>query len=233
MIGTGSNDRAAEEGSADGASRSEPLFDKGAYFIGKAVWGKGYSELLERLAEQKAVRAGGAMPIDIFGTGEDLGEARPFLCCTCLPCAFSSLSHGGRDVLPLKAVPDRRRGDMRASSSLLAVVAHRDRTSWRDRTFIGVSSVLCAQIKSRAAKLGLNCSFLGARDHMDDSIAGYRVFVNASTSDVVATTSAEALAMGKWCAADFVTYRLKTRGWRSTSRLWLHCQGIVQNIGTV
>ena len=54
------------------------------------------------------------------------------------------------------------------------------------------------QIKARAVKLGLNCSFLGARDHMDDSIAGYRVFVNASTSDVVATTSAEALAMGKW-----------------------------------
>ena len=52
-----------------------PLFDKGAYFIGKAVWGKGYSELLERLAEQKAVLDGAAMPIDIFGTGEDLDEA--------------------------------------------------------------------------------------------------------------------------------------------------------------
>ena len=69
-----------------------------------------------------------------------------------------------------------------------------------------VSNVICAtctvwavQIKARAAKLGLNCSFQGARDHMDDSIVGYRVFVNASTSDVVATTSAEALAMGKWC----------------------------------
>ena len=56
------------------------------------------------------------------------------------------------------------------------------------------------QIKARAAKLGLNCSFQGACDHMDDSIAGYRVFVNASTSDVVATTSAEGLAMGKWSA---------------------------------
>ena len=54
------------------------MFDKGAYFIGKAVWGKGFSELLERLAEQKAARNGGAMPIDIFGTGEDLAEVPAF-----------------------------------------------------------------------------------------------------------------------------------------------------------
>jgi len=85
-VGNGVDARATEEGPEDGAS-SQPLFDKGAYFIGKAVWGKGYSELLERLAEQKAVRDGGAMPIDVFGTGEDLGEARHIPCYTCLPSA--------------------------------------------------------------------------------------------------------------------------------------------------
>ena len=71
MKGDDPADRAGESACAAEA----PLFDKGAYFIGKAVWGKGYSELLDRLADQKAVLDGVPMPIDIYGTGEDLDEA--------------------------------------------------------------------------------------------------------------------------------------------------------------
>ncbi|CAL5218834.1 g565 [Coccomyxa viridis] len=101
-------------------------FSKGAYFIGKAVWGKGYTELLELLREHRE-RHGFNLPVDVFGTGEDLDA-----------------------------------------------------------------------IKARAQQYELEVHFQGARDHLDDSIHPYRVFINPSTSDVVATTSAEALAMGKW-----------------------------------
>ena len=51
---------------------------------------------------------------------------------------------------------------------------------------------------AQAAEQGLALRMHGGVDHLDARLRGYRVFLNPSTSDVVATTSAEALAMGKW-----------------------------------
>jgi hypothetical protein len=62
----------------------EGSFDKGAYFIGKAVWGKGYGTLLQRMKEAKD--AGNNFHLDCFGSGEDSDEvscsprAMPILC---------------------------------------------------------------------------------------------------------------------------------------------------------
>ncbi|KAK9789576.1 hypothetical protein WJX73_004366 [Symbiochloris irregularis] len=106
----------------DGGAR----FSRGAYFIGKAIWAKGYTELLD-LMDQHKRRGEAKLDIDCYGSGEDLNE-----------------------------------------------------------------------MKTTAAKQKLDLHFHGARDHLDESIHEYKAFVNPSKSDVVATTTAEALAMGKW-----------------------------------
>mmetsp|Transcript_7689 Transcript_7689/g.19740 ORF Transcript_7689/g.19740 Transcript_7689/m.19740 type:complete len:524 (+) Transcript_7689:233-1804(+) len=114
------------------AAKGPSYFTKGAYFIGKAVWGKGYRELLQLMSHDREATQGSggqAAPIhlDVFGSGEDL-----------------------------------------------------------------------AVIKEEARVRQLACTFHGSRDHLAPELQGYKCFVNPSLSDVVATTSAEALAMGKW-----------------------------------
>ncbi|KAM0939765.1 putative digalactosyldiacylglycerol synthase [Dioscorea sansibarensis] len=105
--------------------RGQQAFSKGAYFLGKMVWAKGYSELIDLLSKHKNDLQG--FKLDIYGNGED-----------------------SREIL------------------------------------------------STARKLDLNLNFLKGRDHADDSLHGYKVFVNPSVSDVLCTATAEALAMGKF-----------------------------------
>ncbi|XP_073004557.1 digalactosyldiacylglycerol synthase 1, chloroplastic-like [Typha latifolia] len=103
----------------------QKAFPKGAYFLGKMVWAKGYRELIDLLAKHKSDLEG--FKLDVYGNGED--------------------SH---------------------------------------------------EVQSAAKKLNLNLNFLKGRDHADDSLHGYKVFVNPSVSDVLCTATAEALAMGKF-----------------------------------
>eukprot|EP00286_Rhodomonas_abbreviata_P006106 CAMPEP_0181330554 /NCGR_PEP_ID=MMETSP1101-20121128/23965_1 /TAXON_ID=46948 /ORGANISM="Rhodomonas abbreviata, Strain Caron Lab Isolate" /LENGTH=388 /DNA_ID=CAMNT_0023439825 /DNA_START=574 /DNA_END=1737 /DNA_ORIENTATION=+ len=103
-----------------------PRFEKGAYYIGKALWAKGYRQLVDNLKEHRRI-TGETVALDVYGTGPDL-------------------------------------------ESIVEEVTRE--------------------------KLGWN--FKGAIDHADPSLWEYKVLVNPSLSDVVCTTSAEALAMGKF-----------------------------------
>ncbi|EOY08479.1 UDP-Glycosyltransferase superfamily protein isoform 3 [Theobroma cacao] len=103
----------------------QQAFSKGAYFLGKMVWAKGYKELIDLLAKHKDDLDG--FKLDVYGNGEDAHE-----------------------------------------------------------------------VQSTAKRLDLNLNFLKGRDHADDSLHGYKVFINPSVSDVLCTATAEALAMGKF-----------------------------------
>ena len=52
----------------------EQAFTKGAYFIGKMIWNKGYKELLELLSNhQKELTV---LEVDLVGSGEDSDEVK-------------------------------------------------------------------------------------------------------------------------------------------------------------
>ncbi|KAK0580542.1 hypothetical protein LWI29_003115 [Acer saccharum] len=99
-------------------------FTKGAYYIGKMVWNKGYKELLTLLQDHQNELDG--LEVDLYGTGEDSNE-----------------------------------------------------------------------VHEAAKKLKIVVRVHPGRDHADPIFHDYKVFLNPSTTDVVCTTTAEALAMGK------------------------------------
>ncbi|KAM7508681.1 hypothetical protein LguiA_019134 [Lonicera macranthoides] len=108
----------------DKQQHGSEAFSKGAYYIGKMVWSKGYKELLKLLRVHQKVLTG--LEVDLYGSGED-----------------------------------------------------------------------SSQVEEAAKKLELTVRVHPGRDHADPLFHDYKVFLNPSTTDVVCTTTAEALAMGK------------------------------------
>jgi digalactosyldiacylglycerol synthase len=144
---------AAAGGAHHQAQDPSTTFSKGAYFIGKAVWGKGWRELLELLdyAQQKREQQ---QEQQDGGDGDANANDAPATTPTDPKNDIVDLYGGGEDL---------------------------------------------DAIEREASARDLRVSFKGPADHSDAQLIGpYRVFLNPSTSDVVATTTAEALAMGKW-----------------------------------
>lgn len=112
-----------------GVQRNGKRFEKGAYFLGKVLWAKGYRQLVDVIEEHYS-RSEERLAIDFFGAGPDL---------------------------------DAVKATVQDSYGLSKVQIH------------GV-----------------------VVDHASEYLQQYKVYVNASKSDVVCTATAEALAMGKF-----------------------------------
>lgn len=54
--------------------RGQLVFSKGAYFLGKMVWAKGYKELIDLMAKHKQDLEG--FKLDVYGNGEDSQEVQ-------------------------------------------------------------------------------------------------------------------------------------------------------------
>ena len=133
FLGIGAAKAEAIAAKAEGA----PPITEGAYFLGKALWTKGYRELMDIMAEHRTNSGGSGGG----GSGGGSGE---------LPALDTYGSGPNADEIAAEV-----------ASSALPITMH------------------------------------GAIDHAHPSIHGYRLFVNPSTSDVLCTATAEALAMGK------------------------------------
>lgn len=69
----------------------EKAFTKGAYYIGKMVWSKGYRELLDLLSKYQSKLVG--LEVDLYGSGEDSDE----VCESAKRLSLSVNVHPGRD----------------------------------------------------------------------------------------------------------------------------------------
>eukprot|EP00882_Tetradesmus_deserticola_P034852 GHRQ01040153.1.p2 GENE.GHRQ01040153.1~~GHRQ01040153.1.p2 ORF type:complete len:108 (-),score=66.49 GHRQ01040153.1:250-573(-) len=91
------------EAKAAAAAEGQRVWGKGAYFLGKVLWAKGYTELLQRLQEHSSA-TGDNVPVDVFGTGPDLPEVQHAACSSSLNLKFNGPRDHADSTLQVGAV---------------------------------------------------------------------------------------------------------------------------------
>lgn len=157
----------------------------GIYFIGKLLWAKGLDQLLY-LQECYKHSKGDYFPMDIFGSGPEKDE-------------IQNAYRGTRSSLL---------GSLSASSGSISIMSENS----EERASSAPKACNNAEPKDSLAKMPtywsslqrrrligspLPVQFLGRADHASIGSV-YKIFVNPSVSEVLCTTTAEALAMGKF-----------------------------------
>jgi len=175
-----------------------------AYFIGKLLWAKGLDKLIELENYYKGC-TGRYFPIDIYGNGPQEKEIKK---------AFrgrSSLSTSLRNYRR-----DFLENDLQDDEVSLTVDTMEERL-WSNSTFSTNMAKISKRIQATTKTIKSTTEFMelelpktlhelrrepipgsfpGRVDHA--SLTDYKVFVNPSKSEVLCTTTAEALAMGKF-----------------------------------
>ncbi|CAN0003531.1 unnamed protein product, partial [Hapterophycus canaliculatus] len=145
------------------------------YFLGKMLWEKGYDKLWDllegyQLSQQQQQQGAGGLSHHVNKPAN----------------ADSSSSSGGGDG-----------GDHAAVSAAGDGSTAADSTGSREVVLSAYGSGPDSEaIRERAESMGLAVKFHPATDHAE--LSAYKTFVNPSESEVLCTTVAEALAMGKF-----------------------------------
>ena len=139
------------------------------YFIGKILWAKGFEQMLQ-LQDFYYECTGKYFAIDVYGSGPEEGEIKR---------AFHGRRKNNRKV----------RADGEESDS------DADETIFQEN-LRKIKSIEVPKSRYEYRRKPIPANFCGPVDH---SLLGkYKTFINPSTSEVLCTTTFEALAMGKF-----------------------------------
>lgn len=172
-----------------GESPSDAAGSSQAYFIGKLLWAKGLDKMLQLEDFYRQV-TGDYFSIDVYGNGPEQKEImRAF---HGRKHATSSLADDGNDESEECSESDESVDEESQSESLLGALPSIPKLS------SSLESVQFDLPSSRHEfrRRPIPSTFPGRVDHA--SVKSHKIFINPSVTEVLCTTTAEALAMGKF-----------------------------------
>ncbi len=150
------------------------------YFLGKLLWAKGLDRLLELEAVYRKM-TGDYFRIDIYGSGPEQEEIQRAFC--------------GQ---PMKQQQQQAPSEQQSQATSQPAANSKSRTTsnlQRGKTSPSPSTPLPWYFYYHNHKKKIPARFMGRQDHA--VLHDYKIFVNPSVTEVLCTTTAEAIAMGK------------------------------------